>query len=224
MKKLLLSISICLMGLSVQAMRDWRDEPQAAKDYFQKACNVQGCNIISREDIRDAMRLFPDFLTWKFFFGNVEATTAHIVISNQSDPDVLRYFLGFSPDLEVPDSNGLDPRERCESEDLRGVFSRYQWEPWRHPNNVFELSVDHEQYIYDHKKFGGEKDLRPQDDESDDSTEEIFIEGPQGNVGGKKPHAKVFDRKILGGLGAIALLGLFYKYYVNKDTKRSTAS
>lgn len=156
MKKLVVILSSCLMGLSTQAVYDWRVEPdpkRGAWEYFHEKPEK-----ITREDIRDAVIMFSDFFEWPYF-RDINASIAHLIARFGTDPRVLTYLLGFSPDLTLTDTNNHTPENVCASQAFKDVFAEYRRNPWRHPDTVFDLSINHDQYMYDHKRFGGKEDL-----------------------------------------------------------------
>lgn len=200
MKKLLLSM--CLLAVSVQASQDWRLEKdderaeQLARDYFQHARKN-----ITREDIYHAVKRFPFFLQWQFF-GEKKATIAHIVSSFECNRDVLYYLLGFSPDILVKDSAGSRPGDVCPTGELSTIFEQYAGNPWRHPETVFKAPVSHT-YIYDKNKF------------------RVKFEHGQDEFFGKTSLlGKIFDKKVLGVLSALILLGLISWYNGSEDIEQ----
>jgi hypothetical protein len=257
MKKIALISFLCLIGLSAQAMmNDWQNEPNSslaevyAFEYFQANCNYEGHNWITRNDIRDAMKQFPNFLKWMFKDG---ATITHLMAHFPGDLQALRYLLGFSPNLEAVDNNGKDPIDVCGDDNVRAVLTEYKNNPWRHPNDVLSLRYAHIKYIYDDKRFGGKKDLNDFNDyDDDDDSHSDHVQNSDngghrsaGQLDGisqdhdngrdrrahqldngrdeKKLHNNLFDLKTFLGLGAIVIF-LIYRYKVSKDEEQNARS
>jgi hypothetical protein len=200
MKKVVLSACICLLGLSLQASQDWRTEQdyelsiKYARVYFQRAKEH-----ITREDIRDAMQRFPNFLRWTYpEMSNCLIT--HIIGRYGEDANVLYYLLGFSPPTNFVDGNGLSPVSGCHNLELQEIFTNYKVNPWRHPVTVFDLPVDHMEYLYDGKPFGQNDELI---EDNNHSHETSFF-------------STVGEKKLLG-LGVVVILGILYRYKSGKD-------
>lgn len=201
MEKVVLYAFICLMGLSAQASQDEVVPQHLMHEHF-----LDNKEHITREDIQDAMKRFPTFLRWTYS-TEANGLITHLVARYGNDPDVLSYLLGFSPGLYFfVDGNGRYPEDICKNQELKEVFERYRENPWRHPPQVFDLPVDHQEYIYDGKRYGEKEDVINND--NDPSGRLAFF-------------SKVVEKKVLGLLGTMILSVLIYRYNTNKDKEQS---
>ena len=197
MKKMLLLASLGLVGLSAQASfpntvdrrtEDWRTEvnteraEELAREYF--GGNVRN---ITERDIREAMWKFPTFLEWEYFTTSTRIT--HLVSALHTNPNVLGYLLGFSPDLSVVDENGNKAIDVCCDKNLKCVFESYAIDPWVDP--------EAEAIMRKHARENRAKE-------------------------NASSLSSLLTWRTIGGIGAVALLGIAYNYYrgSSKEAKK----
>jgi hypothetical protein len=196
MKKLLLTATILLTGLSAQAGLgvDWKTEPniETAKEAAMNCFSIMAYphdlheTSIPASAIVTAMNKFPDFLNWRFEHNR---TILHLIAINGSSEEALTYLLGFTPDLtNVQDDNGKIPQAYGATKpSTMEIFNRFKLNPWRNANH----------------------------DRHDNAN---------GLLDGQKipSQTSIFGKKVLGMLGTMVLLGILYRY--NKSRKQSAAA
>lgn len=139
MKKVHIILSLCMLAIPGHAMerqaqtqRDWRVESnsQKAEEYARNYFTYKTM-YIKIQDIQDALKRFPTFLTWDYEGDNL----LFRVIKCTQDPAVVRYVLGFGFDLTAKSSSGNTIREIIEIRkvsEFTPVFNEYEQNPWFH--------------------------------------------------------------------------------------------
>lgn len=183
MKKMLLVASLGLVSLSVQASEDWHTMPDTeSAKDLAQSDFFYDTDKITLYDIEVAVRKFPDFLEWKQ--PRSGGTVTHYISGLHTNFAVLYTLLSFSPDLTIVDNEGHTARQVCKDVRLKDVFDEYERKPWVNPKTV-EIRAVH----------AADKRAKDRLSKKNDSILPAFI-----------------NRYTVGGLGAVALLGIVYNY------------